>query len=155
MAKVTVVFTPKSGSDLTAANMPTNFDVLNVYRDVTVTLPKTASTGGVSGGTGTKTSESVPLHACTSHSFFIPPQTLTAGTTLLKFNINANEATDTYSAFKGINGATFVVPTGGVTFQAGYQYLITVLVDVDFITMPGSITPWVDGGELEYPEYVL
>ena len=154
MAKVTVVFTPKAGSDLTAANMPTNFEVINVYSSVTVTPPKeSSSVTTVSSGNGTKTSTTSPLQACTTHSFFIPPQTVAEGTTLLKFNVLGNESTSTYPTFKGINGATFVVPTGGVNFEANHQYLITVTVDVDFATMTGTITPWANGGKLNYPEY--
>ena len=154
MAKVTVVFTPKAGSDLTAANMPTNFDVLNVYPSVTVTPPKASSSvTTVSSGNGTKTSTSSPLQACTTHSFFIPPQTVAAGTTLLRFNVLGNESTAAYPTFKGIENATFIVPTGGVTFEASHQYLITVTVDVDFITMTGTITPWTNGGKLNYPLY--
>ena len=142
MAKVTVVFQPKSGSDLTAANMPTEFDVLNVLRTVTVT-PKT---GDVSAGTGDKTTADDPLKACTTHSFFLPPQTLTAGDQLLKFNIKPTDN------FKGMNDCGYT-PAAAVTIEANKQYLITVTVDVDFITTTGTITTWTDGGKIEYPEY--
>lgn len=142
MAKVTVVFQPKSGSDLTAANMPTEFDVLNVLRTVTVT----PTTGAISAATGDKTTEAEPLKACTTHSFFLPPQTLTADDQLLKFNIKPT------NNFKGMTGCGYT-PAAAVTIEANKQYLITVTVDVDFITTTGTITTWTDGGKIEYPEY--
>ena len=131
MAKVTVVFQPKAGSDLTADNMPTNFDVLNVYR----TLSVTPTTGAISDGTADQTTAEAPLKACTTTSFFLPPQTLSCSNTLLKFDI---QSTDN---FKGINGCTFT-PATDVILQAGHQYLITVTVDVDFITTTGTIEQW-------------
>ena len=131
MAKVTVVFQPKSGSDLTAANMPTEFDVLNVLRTVTVT----PTTGAISAATGDKTTEAEPLKACTTHSFFLPPQTLTADDQLLKFNIKPT------NNFKGMTGCGYT-PAAAVTIEANKQYLITVTVDVDFITTTGTIETW-------------
>mgnify|MGYP002622573814 CR=1 FL=1 len=131
MAKVTVVFQPKVGSDLTEDNMPTNFDVLKVYRTLTVT----PTTGAISEGTADQTTEANPLTACTTTSFFLPPQTLSKDNTLLKFNILATDN------FKGINGCTFT-PADDVPLQAGHQYLITVTVDVDFVTTTGTIEQW-------------
>lgn len=143
MAKVLVTLTPKTGSDLTAANIPEAFDVLNVVRSVTI-RPKA---GTITTNTSeAKTSELSPLKGLTTQAFFLPPQSLTADTELLKFNILAS------GNFKGINGATFKVPTGGVTFEAGKVYHINVTVDVDFVTMTGTITPWIPE-TISYTEY--
>ena len=73
MAKVTVAFQPKSGCDLTAANMPSEFDIYNVYRSVTITptaapdpnaaVDRTAvlTTEAVSAGNADMVSESSPM----------------------------------------------------------------------------------------------
>lgn len=132
MAKVLVTLTPKSGSDLTSENIPGTFDVLNVYRTLTVT-PKT---GTVSDGNADLTTEAAPLKGSTSESFFIPPQTVTAGTTLLKFDILPSG-----DAFKGIEGVTFK-PAASVSFEAGKVYHVNVTVDVDLATLTGTITSW-------------
>lgn len=142
MAKVTVVFTPATGSDLTAVNMPTKFDVLNVYRSLTVT----PSTGAVSTVTSGATTEAIPLKGSTTQSFFIPPQDLASGTKMLKFNILGS------GQFKGIEGASLSL-SGAQNFEGGKAYLITVSVDVDHITMTGTITSWTDGGTLDYTAY--
>lgn len=143
MAKLTVTFTPASGSDLTAANMPTKFDVIGVCRSLTVT----PSAGTIATVSANATTEANPLKGCTTQSILIPPQTLTAGQTLLKFNILGS------GHFRGMEGALFKVPTGGVTLQAGYEYRVNVTVDVDFISMKGTITAWTDGGEIKYENY--
>ena len=139
MAKMTVVFTPKAGSDLTAANMPTKFDVIGVYTSLTV-MPSAGTVTTVESGAAT-------LKGSTTQSILLPPQTLTAGATLLKFNIKGS------SNFKGIEAATFKVPSGGITLQEGHEYLVNVTVDVDHITMTGTITSWTDGGTLDYTAY--
>lgn len=134
MAKIQVVFSPKTGSDLTADNMPTNFDVVGVQRSVTVTL----NTGDVTTSTDAndKATSLNPIRAFTTSPFFIPPQSVAAGETMLRFNILSTEN------FQGIDGATFKVPSGGVTFEAGHSYQINVTVDVDFNTLTGTITQW-------------
>lgn len=132
MAKLTVTFTPATGSDLTAANMPTKFDVIGVYRSLTVT-PSTGTVTTVQSGS---TTESAPMKGSITQSILIPPQSLTAGSTLLKFNVLGS------GQFKGITGATFNVPTGGVNLQAGHEYLVNVTVDVDFVTLTETITGW-------------
>ena len=131
MAKVQVEFTPKSGSDLTAANMPAGYDVLNVQRSVTI-VPRT----GALTTSGDKTTTVNPLKGLTTDWFFIPPQTVDAGTELLQFEILPSDK------FKGINGATFKVPDGGITFQAGHTYKLAVTVDVDLSTLTGTIQEW-------------
>ena len=146
MAKLRVVFSPKANGDLTQANMPTKFDVIGVNRTVTVN-PK-AGTVTTSTATADKTTTDAPLKGVTSQAFFIPPQSLAAGATLLKFNVLGSDN------FRGIQGASFAVPTGGVNLQAGHEYHINVTVDVDFITMTGTITPWdSEGGEIKYENY--
>lgn len=152
MAKVTVAFQPKSGCDLTAANMPSEFDIYNVYRSVTITPTAAPATGAVSAGNDDMVLETSPMKGCITHSFFIPPQTITAGTAILKFNVLPNGEADNFPTFLGINGCTFA-PATNTAFEAGKQYLITVTVDVDFITMTGTITPWTDGGKIVYTEY--
>ena len=142
MAKVTVVFTPKVGSDLTTANMPTKFDVLNVYCSLTVT-PSTGTVATVASGA---TTEASPLQGSTTQSFFSPPQDLAKGTKFLKFNILGS------GHFKGIEGASLSL-TSAQAFEGGKAYLITVTVDVDHISMTGAITSWTDGGTLEYEAY--
>lgn len=152
MAKVTVVFQPKTGSDLTSSNMPSTFDIYNVYRSLTITPSEAPATGAVSGGDADMVLETSPMKGCTAHSFFIPPQTITANTPILKFNVLPNEATADFPTFLGINGCTFA-PAANTTFEAGKQYLITVTVDVDFATMTGTITPWTNGGKIVYTAY--
>lgn len=134
MAKIQVVFSPKSGGDLTEDNMPINFDVVSVQRSVIVTL----KTGDVITNTDAndKATMSNPIKAFTTSPFFIPPQSVAAGETMLRFNILSTEN------FQGIDGATFKVPSGGVTFEAGHSYQINVTVDVDFNTLTGTITQW-------------
>lgn len=150
MAKIKVAFTPKEGSDLTAANMPTAFDVLNVNRTVTIT--PTTGTIVTSTANSDKTTADAPLKGVTTESFFIPPQTVAAGTAMLKFNVLPNGEEDNFPTFLGINGCTFA-PAANTTFEAGKQYLITVTVDVDFATMTGTITPWTNGGKIVYTAY--
>ena len=110
------------------------------------------TTEAVSAGNADMVSESSPMKGCITHSFFIPPQTITAGTPILKFNVLPNGEADNFPTFLGINGCTFA-PATETAFEAGKQYLITVTVDVDFATMTGTITPWVDGGKIVYTEY--
>ena len=143
MAKLHVTLTPKSGSDLTADNIPTNFDVLNVYRTLTITL----ATGTISSGNADITTTSAPMLCSTEQSFFIPPQTISASTDLLRFNLLPS------GEFLGINGVTFR-PASNVTFEAGKVYNINVTVDVDFATMTGTITEWTNE-DLPYDPRVL
>lgn len=142
MAKLHVNFIPKAGSDLTAANMPTSFKVLGVRRSVTVN-PKA---GTVTTTESEATTAEHPLLGTTTQSFYIPQQTLAAGTTLLTFDIKGS------GNFKGIAGCSFQLPSE-VTFAAGCSYEINVTVDVDHITTTGTITTWTDGGKINYTEY--
>ena len=137
MAKVHVTFVPKTGSDLTTDNMPTNFDIIGVRRTVIVNPKAGTVATATSGNNSAATTESAPMLGTASQSFFIPPQTINSGNTFLKFNIKANSD----GKFKGISGCTFA-PSSNVTFQAGYRYEITVTVDVDFVGVTGTITSW-------------
>lgn len=137
MAKVHVTFIPKTGSDLTTANMPTNFDVIGVRRTVVVTPKAGRVTLTTSGENSAATTADSPMLGTASQSFFIPPQTINANSTFLKFNIKANAD----GRFKGISGCTFA-PSADFTFQAGYRYDITVTLDVDFVGVTGTITSW-------------
>lgn len=131
MAKVHVTFTP--AGDLTAANMPTSFKVLNVYR----TLAITPSTGTVSKGNADLTSTTAPLNALSNQAFFIPPQTFQHDNDklLLSFDIAAS------GNFHGITGCSFI-PTSDIVFNENTCYEIEVTVDVDNVTATATITPW-------------
>ena len=142
MARVHVTFVPKAGSDLTAANMPQTYDVIGVYRSVTVN-PKAGTV--VRNELVAKTTAEDPLKASVDHSFFIAPQDYPAGT-LLKFNIRGS------GNFRGIEGLTFAT-SGTVSFEAGKSYEVAVTIDVDHATTTGTITPWTDGGAMTYEEY--
>lgn len=137
MAKVHVTFVPKTGSDLTTDNMPTNFDIIGVRRTVVITPKAGTVVLATNGDDSDATTASSPMLGTASQSFFIPPQTINSGSTFLKFNIKANAD----GRFKGISGCTFA-PSSNVTFQAGYRYEITVTVDVDFVGVTGTITSW-------------
>lgn len=127
MAKVKVTFTP--AGDLTAANMPTTFKVLNVYRTVTIT----PSTGVISKGNADLTSTAAPLTALTDQAFFIPPQTVSEK--LLTFDILGS------GNFNGITGCSFT-PSSAIEFNENTCYEIEITVDVDHITATATITPW-------------
>lgn len=129
MAKVKVTFTP--AGDLTAANMPTTFKVLNVYRTVTIT----PSTGTISKGNADLTSTSAPLTALSDQAFFIPSQTVSEE--LLSFDILGS------GNFNGITGCSFT-PSSAIEFNENTCYEIEVTVDVDHITATATITPWVN-----------
>lgn len=129
MAKLTVTFTPKTGSDLTSANMPTKFDVIGVYRSLKVT----PSAGTVTTVEADATTQEAPLKGSTAQSLFLPPQRIS--TTLLKFNILGG------GKFKGLTGCTFT-PASTLDLEGGHEYLINVTVDVDYASVTGSITSW-------------
>lgn len=143
MAKLHVTFVPKTGSDLTSANMPTIFKVIGVRRTVTIN-PKAGTV--VRDDTQAATTESTPLLGSASQSFFLPPQPL-AASTLLKFDIKGS------ALFKGIANCTFA-PSSAVTLEAGKSYEITVTVDVDYATATGTITSW-NEETLNYDTVVL
>ena len=134
MAKLHVTFVPRSGSDLTAVNMPTGFKVLGVRRTVTVN-PKAGTV--VRDDTQAATTEGSPMLGSTAHSLFIPPQTINAGTTFLKFDIKGSDQ------FRGIKDCTFT-PSANVTFAEGTSYEITVTVDVDYVGVTSTITSWTE-----------
>lgn len=146
MAKLHVTFVPKAGSDLTAANMPTDFKVLGVRRSVIVN-PMAGTV--VRDDTQAATTDGAPMLATASQSFFIPPQTINAGAAFLKFDIKANAD----GKFKGIAGCSFA-PTLAVNFEAGKRYELTVTVDVDFVGVTGTITSW-NEENLPYDTVVL
>lgn len=134
MAKIHVTFSPDG--DLKAANMPTTFKVLNIYR----TLSISPSTGIVSEGNADLTTADAPLNASTTQAFFIPPQTFTPAATptdkpLLTFDILPS------GNFTGITGCAFY-PSSAVQFKANTSYEIVVTVDVDHVTATATITAW-------------
>ena len=134
MAKIHVSFVPSG--DLTAANMPTSFKVLNVYRTISIT----PLTGTISLVNTDPTTSTDPLIASTQQAFFIPPQTFTPAATptekpLLTFDILPS------GNFKGITGCAFY-PSSEVQFQANTRYELVVTVDVDHVTVTATIIPW-------------
>ena len=137
MARLKVAFVPKTGSDLTSANMPTTFDVLNVEHTLSI-MPKI----GLVTSSGNATTEENPIKGSVSESFLIAPQTIAEGTKLLKFDIlpyNYENGT----LFKGIKGLTFSLPSN-IEFKAGYRYDIKVVIDIDHVTTTGSINAWTE-----------
>lgn len=134
MAKVHVNFIPKAGSDLTAANMPTTFKVLGVYRSLRIN-PKEGTFGTNTEVAKTTDGTGTALIGANGQSFFIAPQEISVGTPWLKFDIRGS------GQFKGISGCTFT-PTSVVTLEAGKCYQVNVTVDVDFVSATGTITTW-------------
>ena len=148
MAKVIVKFNP-TGS-LTDANMPTNFDVCNVKKTVTIE-PKKGATDATSNGTKciSTTGSATTIAACTSQAFLIPPQTISQGTIFLSFSINGTAADN----FNSITGVTFK-PVNDIEFLANTVYEITVNVNVNYITATATITPW-NNETMTFDKYIL
>ena len=137
MAKVHVTLV--ASGDITADNIPTALTVKNVYRTVTITP--------TSGTVSTSTTAPSDIAITTEQAFFLPPQTITEGTTLLQFDITAT------GVFHGITGATFA-PSADVTFEPNKVYEVTVTVNVDFATAKASISGWVNES-LSFNDYIL
>ena len=126
MAKVLVLFNPTE--DLTETNMPDDtYSVENVQTTRTVTL----KTGEVetSGSTSTITAK-------VGEPFFLPPQTIDAGTELFKFDLCNIGGTAT-----GIKNVTFS-PVSAMTFSEGVYYILTLNVGVRYINLTTTIKDW-------------
>lgn len=125
MAKVLVVFNPTG--ELSAVNMPNgSFSVTNVKTSVTIS-PKTGSVS-TSGSTTTITAQA-------GQAFFLPPQTIAAGTQFLKFNLRNN------AGAAGIQNVT-VKPGTTLELNGGVFYVLTVDVGIVNVSMSSTITPW-------------
>lgn len=126
MSKVLVQFTPTE--NLTEENMPNGTYMMeNVKTQLTLSLPS----GSVSttGSAGTVT-------ATVGEPFFIAPQTITAGTELLKFNLRNVGGTDT-----GIQNVTLKTTTD-LEFREGVFYTLNVTVGVRYINLTTTIRDW-------------
>lgn len=138
MCKVLVQFNPTE--DLTQDNMPNNTYLMeNVKTQLTVNL----KTGSV-----TTTGSKGIVTAKVGEPFFIAPQTIEAGTELLKFNLRNVEGTDT-----GIKNVTFS-PTADLEFHEGTYYILTVNVGVRYITLTTTIRNWT-GEEMNFDKIIL
>ena len=126
MCKVLVQFTPTEG--LTLENMP-NFTYLveNVKTELSVSLPS---------GTVTTTGSTGNVNAMVGEPFFIAPQTIAAGTELLKFNLRNIGGTET-----GIKNVT-LKPTTNLEFREGVYYVLNVSVGVRYINLTTTIKDW-------------
>ena len=125
MAKVLVIFNPTD--ELSAVNMPNGtISVSNVKTSVTIS-PKTGSVS-TSGSTTTIT-------ALAGEAFFLPPQTIAAGTQFLKFDLRNN------SGGTGIQNVT-VKPTTALELNGGVFYVLTVDVGIVNVSISSTITPW-------------
>lgn len=126
MAKVLVEF--NATEDLNDDNLPNNtFKVNNVQISRTVT-PKTGDVS-TSGGTQSITAKVGKL-------FFLPPQTIAAGTELLQFDLRNVGGTDT-----GIKNVTFK-PSADFTFNEGVFYTFSLNVGIRYITLTTTIKNW-------------
>ena len=126
MAKVLVEFVPSN--DLAAENMPnTTYSVTNVKTGVTVT----PTTGGVATNAATTT-----VTAKVGEPFFLPPQTITAGTQLLQFDLKNVGATGT-----GIRNVTFS-PTTDIVLEGNIFYVLQLTVGVNYIKLTTTIKDW-------------
>ncbi|MBQ9261070.1 MAG: fimbrillin family protein [Prevotella sp.] len=132
MAKVLVKFNPTE--DLESYNMPINtYSIENVKTELTVKLmPSDFNITGDISTTGNPTS----IKAKVDEPFFLPPQTITAGTKFLKFDLRNVGGTDT-----GIRNVTYA-PTSDLTFNEGVYYVLTLNVGVHYITITTTIRDW-------------
>lgn len=138
MCKVLVQFNPTE--DLTADNMPNNTYLMeNVKTQLTTNL----KTGVV-----TTTDETGTVTAKVGEPFFIAPQTIAAGTELLKFDLRNVGGTDT-----GIKNVTFS-PTTDLEFRESTYYILTVNVGVRYITLTTTIKNWT-GEEMNFDKIIL
>jgi hypothetical protein len=138
MCKVLVQF--NSTEDLTDENLPNStYQMVNVKTALKVTL----KTGAVetTGSTGTVTAQ-------LGQPFFIPPQTITAGTELLKFNLRNIGGTDT-----GIKSVVFK-PTSNFEFREGTYYVLNINVGVRYITLTTTIKNWT-GETINFDKIIL
>ena len=131
MAKIRVTFTP-DGS-LQEGNMPVNFDVVNVYRSYSLNTGLNSVNSYE--GNADITTEAMPLKASTLEAFFLPPQTISADTKLLVFDIVGS------GDFKGISGAWFA-PATSIKLESNTVYDINITVNIDFITATCNISTW-------------
>ena len=126
MCKVLVQFNPTEG--LTQDNMPNNTYLMeNVQTRLTMSLPE---------GTVTTTGPRGTVTALAGQPFFIAPQTIMAGTELLKFDLRNVGGTET-----GIKNVT-LKPTTDLEFRGGVFYVLTVDVGVRYINMTTTIKDW-------------
>lgn len=126
MCKVLVQFTPTE--DLTQENMPNpTYLVENVKTELSVSLPS---------GTVTTTGSTGNVTATVGEPFFIAPQTITAGTELLKFNLRNIGGTAT-----GIKNVT-LRPSTDLEFREGVYYVLNVSVSVRYINLTTTIKDW-------------
>lgn len=148
MAKVIVKFNP-TGS-LTDSNMPTTFSVLGVKNTVTI-KPKTAATDATDNGRAaiTTNNTTVDITASPSEAFLLPPQTIDANSPFLQFTISGVTA----DHFADIENVTFKLPTA-LTLVANTVYEITVNVNVNYITVTATITPW-NSETMTFDKYIL
>ena len=138
MCKVLVQF--NATEDLTEENLPNNtYQMVNVQRELTGTI----KTGVVqtTGSTGTVT-------ALLGQPFFIPPQTIAAGTELLKFNLRNIGGTGT-----GIKNVVFK-PTSAFEFREGTYYVLNINVGVRYITLTTTIKDWT-GETINFDKIIL
>lgn len=142
MAKIIVKFNP-TGS-LTEENMPTEFQVINVQKDITI-RPKTTATSG--SASITTSGAATTIIANSSEAFLIPPQTISNA--FLKFTIKG-KASD---KFDDIIDVTFT-PTQSLTLEANNVYEITVSVNVNYVTVTAAITPW-NHEDITFDKYIL
>ena len=126
MCKVLVQFTPTEG--LTQENMPNStYLVENVKTELSVSLPS---------GSVTTTGSTGNVNAMVGEPFFIAPQTIAAGTELLKFNLRNIGGTAT-----GIKNVT-LKPTTNLEFREGVYYVLNVSVGVRYINLTTTIKDW-------------
>lgn len=64
-------------------------------------------------------------------SAIIPPQTVAAGTDFIQIGLP-----------KGGQPKAYAIPTGGITFQSGYEYNYTLTVGLYAITVTATINAW-------------
>ena len=138
MCKVLVQFNPTE--DLTQDNMP---DYTYQMEHVKTQLTTNLKTGVVTttGSTGTVTAK-------VGEPFFIAPQTITAGTELLKFDLRNVDGTAS-----GIKNVT-LVPTTDLEFREGTYYVLTVNVGVRYITLTTTIRGWT-GETINFGKIIL
>lgn len=138
MCKVLVQFNPTE--NLTEENMPNSTYLMeNVKTQLTLTLPS---------GDVTTTGSTGNVKAKVGEPFFIAPQTITAGTELLKFdlrNIGGSAA--------GIKNVK-LKPTTNLEFHEGVYYVLNVSVGVRYINLTTTIKDWT-GEEIPFNKITL
>ena len=138
MAKVLVEF--NASEDLNDDNLPNNtYLVENVQTSRTVTL----KTGEISNSGAPAT-----ITAKIGEPFFLPPQTIAAGTELLKFNLRNVGGGDV-----GIKNVTFK-PSSDLTFNEGVFYILSLNVGIRYITLTTTIKDWT-GETINFDKIIL